>query len=345
MSVADRMRRAGASIRKLGGRLPSRSTTSGPVHWFLLSGNRHAVTAALFTVMFGSILVVGTVWSFEMQQVLTETESVQTILNTLLSGIILLVSIVVSINSVVLSYDLASIGQQRERIEKAVRFRYDLGDYADPGSKPTNPGIFLDAILAAVDESASDLQSALEDAPDDDLYRETASFAAEVQESVTQFNERHDRDDADELEVLWAGLEFDYTAHMDRSQDLQVRYAESGDDEIASRLDALVELFELFATGKEYFKTLYYSREFSTLSRTLISVSLPAIVVNATSILAIDAGLLPDVWLLGLPPLLTFVATTFAVSLLPFLVLTSFTLRAATVARKTVAAGPFVLEA
>ncbi|WP_225334154.1 hypothetical protein [Halomicrobium urmianum] len=344
MSAADRMRRVGASVRRIGGSLGLRSAVENPVHWFLLSGNRHAVTTTLFAVVFATILVVGTVWPFEMRQVLTETGSVQTILNTLLSGIILLVSIVVSINSVVLSYDLASIGQQRERIEKAIQFRYDLGDYGDPGSKPTNPSIFLDAILAAVDDRASNLQSALDGASDGELRRETESFAVAVQESVAQFDERHDRGDADELAVLWAGLEFDYTQHMDRSQDLQMRYADSDDDAVTGALDDLVELFELFATGKEYFKTLYYSREFSTLSRTLISVALPAIVINATSILAIDAGLLPDVWLLGLPPLLTFVATTFAVSLLPFLVLTSFTLRVATVARMTVAAGPFALE-
>jgi hypothetical protein len=83
----------------------------------------------------------------------------------------------------------------------------------------------------------------------------------------------------------------------------------------------------------------------SQLSRTLLVVSLPAILATASTILAINAQLLPDVWLLGMPPLLSFVATTFAIALVPYLVLTAYTLRLATVANQTAAGGPFSLEA
>jgi len=105
-----------------------------------------------------------------------------------------------------------------------------------------------------------------------------------------------------------------------------------------------VEAFELFETGRQYFKTLYYSREISELSRTLLIAAFPSILVTAWTILAIDAGTVPGIWLFGLPPLQVFLAATFTVSLTPYLVLTAYVLRTATVANRTAAGGPFVLE-
>jgi hypothetical protein len=109
-------------------------------------------------------------------------------------------------------------------------------------------------------------------------------------------------------------------------------------------LDGLIEAFELFAIGKEYFKTLYYTQEVSRLSQTLLVITLPAILINASTILAINAGLLPDFWFLGLPPLQGFVAATFTISLAPYLVLTAYMLRLSTVARLTSSAGIFTLN-
>lgn len=80
------------------------------------------------------------------------------------------------------------------------------------------------------------------------------------------------------------------------------------------------------------------------LSRTLLLVSLPAILVTATTILAINANLLPQVWIFGLSPLLTFVAAAFTAALAPFIILTSYMLRVATVSLRTTATGPFVLR-
>ena len=77
---------------------------------------------------------------------------------------------------------------------------------------------------------------------------------------------------------------------------------------------------------------------------TLLVVSLPSILVTAIAILAINANLLPDIWLFGLPPLLTFVAAMFTVALAPFLTLTAYMLRVATVAQRTAGTGLFSLR-
>ena len=339
MGVIDRLERLRSWAP-----IPTRERGFAPARWFLLEGNRYAVTGALLTVTFASILLIGSVWTFEMRLLLTETQAVQTLLNTILSGIILLVSIVVSINAIVLSYDITHVGKQEERIRSALEFRRDVGRMADVERSPTNPSSFLMVMAEVIQQRARDLEDVAEGA-DEEFAREvqqqietTADTAAHLEESLEAVG-------GAEFGVLWLGLEMDYDTLLDRSLLIATTDSGSLSDAVDEQFEQLRQAFELFATGREYFKTLYYSREISQLSRTLLFISLPAILITATTILAINARLLPDIWMFGLPPLLTFVAATFTVSLAPFIVLTAYMLRVATVAYRTAAAGPFTVRA
>ena len=80
------------------------------------------------------------------------------------------------------------------------------------------------------------------------------------------------------------------------------------------------------------------------LSRTLLIISLPAILVTVVTILAINANILPQIWILGLSPLLTFVAAAFTIALAPFIILTAYMLRVATVTLRASDTEPFVLH-
>lgn len=310
--------------------------------WILLDGHRFAVSAALLTLVFVSLVVMGSVWTFELQRILTETQAIQTILNTLLSGIILLVSIVVSINSIVLSHDITSVSTQEDRIEGVMEYRRELGRLTDEGESPSDPASFLTLMGEVLSDRAQALTQAAEGI-DEEIAREIEHYGDAIAETADQLGKSSTGVTGADFGVLWRGLEVSYGTYLDRSRMLKSAYGERLPDPFEDRLNALIEAFELFATGKEYFKTLYYTRETSQLSRTLLVISLPAILLNGASILAINAGLLPQVGLLGLPPLLSFVAATFTVSLAPYVVLTAYMLRLATVARRTAAAGPFTL--
>ncbi|MDG5776601.1 hypothetical protein VB773_22490 [Haloarculaceae archaeon H-GB2-1] len=315
-----------------------------PVRWLLLDGNRHAVTAALFTFVFTSLTVVGSVWTFEMQRLLTETDSVQTLLNTLLSGIILLVSIVVSINSIVLSHDITTLGSQRNRFENARQFRRDVGNLVDTKQSPTAPDAFLVAMIRAIHERANALKDAVDDDRHGELAEEISRYANHVAETVEDLEDTLEAMEAEGFAILWLGMSYKYGPYVDQLREFRIQSHEQLPDGADDRLEDLATTFELFATGKEYFKTLYYVEEFSQLSQSLLAISLPTLIVDAIVILALDAGLIPNFWLFGIPPLVSFVAATFAISLVPYVLLTAFMLRVATVAKRTNAAGPFVLE-
>jgi len=310
------------------------------VRWVLLDANRLAVTGALLTAVFATIVIVGELYTFEIQRLLVETGAVQTILNTLLSGIILLVSVVVSINSIALSHDITSLQQQEDRVKSIVEFREEVSQLAGIDERPTDPGSFLSLMADIIQDQTAALKD-VADVGDEDLVREIEEYTETITETAEQLTESSH---GAEFSVIWLGLEVDYTPHLDRSRSLRAEYGNQLSADVDERIDDLVRSFQLFATGKEYFKTLYYTQEVSQLSRTLLVVSLPAILITVVTILAINAELLPDFWLLGLPPLLVFVASTFAIALVPFLVLTSYILRLATVARRTATAGPFSLD-
>ncbi|WP_135821439.1 hypothetical protein [Halostella litorea] len=307
--------------------------------WLLLEGNRYAVTGALLTMTLVSIIGIGSLWTFKMSLILTETQAVQTVLNSFLSGIILLVSIVVSINSIVLSYDITHIDTQEDRVEGMMQFRDRVGRTTGTEVSPTDPNSFLNAMAETIRQEANELAADTEDS-DEDVQK----YIDRIIETTDHLERSISDGGNGRFGVLWRGLETDYGPMVNQSREITSKYEDDIPESRKEHFDNLIEALELFATGREYFKTLYYTLEISELSRTLLVVSLPAIVVTASTILAINAGLLPDVWVFGLPPLLTFVSLSMTIALAPFLVLTAYMLRVATVARRTAGAGPFIIQ-
>ena len=310
--------------------------------WVLLEGNRHAVTGALLTVTFIAILAIGTIWPFEMQQLLTETGAVQTILNTFLGGIILLVSIVVSINSFVLTYDIISVGAQEDRLRGTLDFRREIGNLTETEHSTLNPTSFLSMMIGVINQRANELTTVTEDLDGSDA-EEISDHIETILQTIAYVEQSVDQTGGGEFSTLWLGLDLDIGPLMDRSRVLQLKYADELSDDSKEKFESLIRAFELITTGRHFFKTLYYRREFSMLSRTLLVISLPAILVTAVTILAINANILPQIWILGLSPLLTFVAAAFTIALAPFIILTAYMLRVATVTLRATDTEPFVL--
>ncbi|MDX1748202.1 MAG: hypothetical protein R3324_19885, partial [Halobacteriales archaeon] len=163
--------------------VPYESGRPWVVRWVLLDANRNAVTAALVSIVYASIMLVGTVYTFEMQRLLTETGAVQTLLNTLLGGIILLVSIVVSINSIVLSYDITSLSNQEERIGGLMEFRQRINRLSDQRERPTDPASFLD-MMAGVIRSRTEALKEVAEGVDQELAEEIEEYVDNITETA-----------------------------------------------------------------------------------------------------------------------------------------------------------------
>lgn len=311
--------------------------------WLLLGGNRTLVTAvALFVVLIGFVGL-GIGWTGAMTDLMTETQIVQTLLFTLLSGTILLVSIAVSINSVVLSQEITSLGDQKDEIEDSFTFRRGVQEHTEEDVSPSNPAEFLLAIVRGIREYAEDLRATVQPA-DSTLGRQVDDFADAVAEQVDEIEDRLQAGQFGTSEVLMAGLDYDYSWQVNAARQLRNEHRADLSDEQLQVFDDIDEILKQFTTGREYFKTLYFKREMANLSRYLLLLAFPTIIGISYALLALRANLVPNVSPLGIPSIVAFVGLAYIIGIAPFALFTAYVLRSATIAHRTLAAGPFTLN-
>ncbi|WP_137284783.1 hypothetical protein [Halorussus salinisoli] len=313
-------------------------------HWFLLRGKRAHVTAVLLLGVLVVLLTLSFVRPVDVYALLKDTNTIQTLFNTLLSGMILLVSVVVSINSIVLSEEITDIEHQRERIDASIQYRGRIEEFIEGDVSPARPAEFLRAILKIIDQQSSALADIAANSDDDEFREEAETFSDNITDEAERAGETLTDARFGTFRVLLAGLNYDYSWQLHVARRFKRKYGHNLDDDEQAAIDDIVETLKVFATGREYFKSLYYKREFARLSSRLLYVSLPAIVFTSYVLLALDTNLFPEVSFFALTPLMVFVSVAYTIALVPYLTLTAYVLRAMTVTLRTLASGPFVLQ-
>lgn len=312
--------------------------------WFLYTGSRLSVTAVLLAGVFCTLLGLGLVRPVDMHRLVSETPAAREMFTALLRGAILLVSIVVSINSIVLSQEITDIESQRDRVEGSIEYRRRIEELIEADVSPTQPGHFMAAILSAVAMETKRLDRFAEAGDDPEFRADVDAFVAVVREDVIRARRALGSAGSGTFEVLLAGLNYDYSTQLTAARQLRREFGEDVDEDRRQVLDDLVDTLEFFAVGREYFKSLYYKRELARLSKWLLYVSLPVIVFTSYVILALDVDLLPDWSFGGLSSLYLLVAFAYTVALSPFVVLTAYVVRLAAISLRTLAAGPFLVN-
>ncbi|MFC5367089.1 hypothetical protein [Salinirubrum litoreum] len=305
--------------------------------WFLLTGDRWYVTAVILLAIFVGLGPVG----HALVPVGPDTfgpNAVRPLLTTLLSGSFLLVSIVVSINSLFVSQEQTPLGRQFDRIRDVGEFRRDIESLIDTPISPAEPARFLrlltGSILARaqlIDEDIDESVALGDAAARTALRSGVDSYVTHLAEETRVVSSA--LDDADStFELVVATMDYDYSRQAN-----DLRRLRSGHDlpeEAEARIQSILDLLQYFATAREYFKTLYFGREFADLSNGLLLVSLPTIALVAFVLLHLNSfG--------DLHAVATLVTT---VALAPFALLAAYVVRVGTIARRTRASGQFVVE-
>ena len=312
--------------------------------WLLLSADRWKVAVVLMAAVLVVLVSLSFVRPFDVRSLLQETNTVQTLFNTLLSGIILLVSIVVSINSVFLSQEITDIESQEKRIDASVQYRNRIEDFVDSEVSPARPAEFLRVILGTIDRQAEALAERAQESHDGEFTEEVSEFADRVNRDAEKAGETLQDARFGTFDILLAGLNYNYSWQLNAARKIEREYADALEDDERQTIDDLIDTLKFFAVGREYFKSLYYKRELARLSSRLLYVSLPAIVFTSYVLLALDSNLIPDVSLFGVQPLVVFVSLAYTLALGPYLIFTAYIVRAATITQRTISAGPFLLQ-
>lgn len=327
--------------------------------WVLLSGDRWVLAAAVLAVYGLGVLVVATF--LPGQAIVDLGDPIETLFQALVTATITGVTLVVSINSLVLSQELGPLGDQRDRMAGAMSFRRDVEDELETGVTAATPAEFLHELVTAAGDRARTLSAAAETAVGTDGVDQVTTYAAEL--------ERHADTTASALSgaqfgsfgVVSAALNFNYSWKIHEARRLRAAFepAAASDNgstpnpsgrppaerEVLEAFDDIVSVLLLYGAAREHVKTLYFQWDLVDLSRAMLYTAVPSLVV-ATNVLLFHGVLGTfSATTLGIAHYVWIVTVASTVALAPFAILLSFVLRIGTVAKRTLSIGPLILRA
>ncbi|WP_435124256.1 hypothetical protein [Halobaculum sp. D14] len=310
--------------------------------WFLLEADRRLVTGTLLAVLLVSFLAAGYAIPTAEGAIRT-SDSVDTLFQGFLTATITGVTLVLTLNQLVLSQELGAVGDQRERMRGALGFREDAADLIDAPVAPARPAQFLRALVQVAGSRAEELRAAVADSDDDDLREAVDNLAGSLVENAAEVGDSLDGARFGEFDVLSAALNFNYSWKVYAAQRIRGEYGDGMSDEASDTLDRLTDVLELFGPAREHFKTLYFQWELINLSRTILISAVPALVISGVMVAFFNDATY-HATLFGVETLVAVIAVTATLAMLPFLVLLAYVLRIATVTKHTLSIGPFILR-
>ncbi|QCS43506.1 hypothetical protein [Natrinema versiforme] len=312
-------------------------------HRLLLNANRWVVTAGLMLFVFVGLLAVARFSPVSFRALVGSQDPIGTLFQALTTALITGVTLVVTINSLVLSQELGAVEDQRTRLEGALDFRRNVEGSIDAPISPPEPSSFLRAVVAASEDRAHDFREAVSESQDEELKDRVDDFVDNVTTHADSIRDGLDDAQFGTYAVLKAALDYNYSWKIFRARRIRNVHADSFTDEAHEAYDDLLESLKLFGLAREHFKTLYFQWELINLSRAMMYVAVPALVVTMSMLLFFDANAVSGVFI-GVDLLVWIVVAAATIAVAPFLLLIAFILRVATMAKRTLAIGPFILR-
>ncbi|SEW02391.1 hypothetical protein [Natrinema salifodinae] len=302
--------------------------------WVVVEGNRIVVAALLSVLVFALLLVLlqfGVV-SF------TNPNSVTRVASGMIAGTFSLVTLVVSVNQLILSQEFSAAGKARDQLEGVIEFRRDVAEDAAVPASPATPTRVLELIVESIRHEADALADAVAD--HDDEVRETImKYTNDVQSRTERVDETLERAEFGSFTAVSAAINYDEAWHLYAGTHLRGEYDDALSPAATERLNELIDSLQLFSVAREQFKTTYLQRELTRFSQLTIYCGVPSILsVILLGLLYADVTG-PTVSATVLPYL---VSVIIVVGLSPLALLVSYILRTATVTRRTVSIGPMI---
>lgn len=310
--------------------------------WFFLSGHRLVVTTLLALLIFGVFVLGGT---YFYQYLLTDTQTadtIETLFSTMISAIITGVTLVLTISQIVISQENGPLGDQRERMSNTMDFR-DYTEELTGAPSPADPSAFLRALILESKDRAEALRESVADSSNDDLRGEVDEFTNSLIENADTVSDELENQSFGTYTVLSGALDYNYGWKVFQTERLANDYQDDASAETFQALDELKTILTMFGPAREHIKTLYFEWELISLSQNILYVSVPALTVAGFMTTFMGGSSLSGV-VLGVSVLVWVTSIAFVITCLPFLLLISYIARVATIAKRTLAIGPFILR-
>ncbi|WP_101294507.1 hypothetical protein [Halegenticoccus soli] len=299
----------------------------------MLESDRLTVAGALALAL---LLLIGALVASGLAP-LRRFQSLYYVFGGLISGNLTLVTVVVTINQLLLSRELETPGELRSEIESVTDYRREVEDAAGRIA-PAQPLGFLEVLVENTREEAQNLGGLSFDGMSEDAHEEIEALVTDLTDHFDATDSLLNETDPNTFDVLSAVLTTNYAKDINRIRRLRSAYGHQFSDAVTESTDRLVDRLRDVDVARQYFKSIYLQEELSTLSRVLIYAGLPAEAIAAIALLLFTASAGTVLPWFGLQ---IFATVAFVVAFLPLLVLSAFILRTATVTQRTAATIPF----
>ncbi|MFC4439313.1 MULTISPECIES: hypothetical protein [Natrialbaceae] len=309
--------------------------------WLLVGANRLIVTGVISVVFFG-LFMLGGLLDPTLAELLEDRGVIESMFASMISALVTGVTLVVTISQLIVSQENGPLGEQRTRMSETMDFRSYITELTDKPS-PADPSAFLREIVDATEVRANALREVVAKTDDQDLRQEVDEFVGSITGNSETVREKLDGAKFGTFDVVYASMDYNYSWKIFQIERLEDDYQESLEEDQFEALDDLRTSLVMFGPAREHIKTLYFQWELIDLSRLILYIAIPALLVSGMMMTFVDETTIVGT-LLGVEILVWLVAVTFTFTLTPFFMLTAYVMRIATAAKRTLAIGPLILR-
>ena len=254
----------------------------------------------------------------------------------LIGGNLTLITVVVSINQLLLGRELQTPGELESEMESVIDYREAVEDAAGELA-PVKPLGFLNLLFESTRRSTQRVGGMTYGTVDAEVREDVNEVLEALTRDLDRTIDRLDRSEPDTFEVLATTLTTNYAEDIHRIRQLRVSHGNELPAMVMEALDDLIDDLQRVDVARQYFKSVYLQEELSSLSRVLLYAGVPAEAASVVALLALTTRGGTVVTTNGH----LFFPTAIVVSFLPLALLFAFILRTATVTERTAATIPF----
>ncbi|MDZ7701217.1 MAG: hypothetical protein U5J98_03670 [Halobacteriales archaeon] len=307
------------------------------VDWLLLTGSRLWVTAGVLAV------IAALLWAAVLTGLapLVERTPILFLLFALIGGNVTLITIVVSISQFILSRHLETPGQIRQRLRDLVGYREEVGEMTGERVLPVTPGGFMLLLFRSIVRDADALREQEWDVSDAAVRRDVEPLMADLEGHARYLIRLLSSGDAGVRYALFATLDTNYSRFFYDIYRIRAEHGEALPASVERKLERLERHVEQVDVARRYFKTIFIQRELAALSRVLLYIGLPVLVLTVLMTLLFTAAAGPAIAPSTLAVTLPVVVTA---AFAPLVLLAAYIVRLSTVVRRTAAMYPFTTQ-
>ena len=302
------------------------------VEWILLDGNRHVVAFAVLVLAFAALALIELAGDIAAGQ----NGPLYYLLSSLLGGNITLITVVVSINQLLLGREFKAPGELEAEIQNVIDYRNGVEQTAD-SIAPVEPLGFLRILFENTEMEARELRTNAE-RYDSDAFDEVDTLASSLIDHVDTVTSLLSNENDGTFDVLSTTLTTNYARQINFARRIRHTYGTDLSGPTRQTLDNLIDHLQRIDIARQYFKSVYLQQELSSLSRRLFYAGIPAEIVTAAALLSLSEPMGATVLTRHVPAMMLVVVT---IGFLPLALLFAYILRIATVTQRTTAIIPF----